>query len=131
MAKEEIGANSVFTGPQKGLTVIGNHCYAFSGSVGVNNSDVEMLSFTTGKDYIVAKITMGSKAGNADDMKFWININGNLIYSGYEALVSMPTQQYLNILIPPNSFVELYARNIGSATNRDMECVLVGKVYEE
>jgi len=113
------------------LNYIGSHVYAHSGSVGVTNAVTDLLSFTTGAEgYIVAKVTIGSKAGHGDDMSFLININGTQVYTGYEALVSMPTQQYLNILLPPGSNVEVKAKNEGSSSERLIECVLVGRIYK-
>jgi len=133
MAREKLGSNAQFVAPNKGLSVIGDHVYAFSGSVPVTGTTnyITLLSFTTApKGYIIAKITMGSKAGHGDDMSFSVSINGNIIYSGYEALVSMPTQQYLNILFPPGSNVLIEARNDGSSDARLVECVIVGRIYE-
>jgi len=133
MAKEKLGLNAQFVAPNKGLSVIGDHVYAFSGSVGITGTSAytTLLSFTTApKGYIIAKITMGSKSGTGDDISFRYSINGNIIYAGYEALVSMPTQQYLNILFPPGSNVLIEARNDGASTERLVECVIVGRIYE-
>ena len=118
------------SGTSSGLNYIGNHVYAHSGSINVNNIDTTLLDFTiAGNQYITAKITIGSKAGHGDDMNMQILINGELIYSSYEALVSMPTQNPLNILLPPESRIVVKARNVGSATDRAMECVILGRVY--
>jgi len=133
MAREKLGSNAQFVAPNKGLSVIGDHVYAFSGSVGVTGTSAytTLLAFSTAaKGYIIAKVALGSKAGHGDDMSFRYSINGNIIYTGYEALVSMPTQQYLNILFPPASNVEIEARNDGSSTERLVECVIVGRIYE-
>jgi len=102
--------------------------YAYSGTVGVNNTDVELLSFNTNSEYIEALVTVSSKAGSGDDMNFWIELNEVLISSGYEALVSMPSQNPLPIIIPPFTKFAFYARNLGSTTAREMQVVVVGKV---
>jgi len=115
------------------LNYIGEHVYAHSGSVGVTGTSAytTLLSFVTGANgYIIAKITMGSKSGTGDDISFSVSINGNIVYTGYEALVSMPTQQYLNILLPPGSNILVKARNDGASTERLVECVIVGRVYK-
>jgi len=102
--------------------------YAYSGTVGVNNTDVKLLSFNTNSEYIEALVTVSSKAGSGDDMKFWIELNEVLISSGYEALVSMPSQNPLPIIIPPFTQFDFYARNLGSTSLREMQVVVVGKV---
>jgi len=38
MSKTKIGSNAIFSGPQKGLTVIEDHCYAYSGSKAATDS---------------------------------------------------------------------------------------------
>ena len=114
----------------KGIRYVGNHVWAHSGSISVTNATTTMLSFhTSATSYILAKITIGSKAGHGDNMDFSFEFNGEQVYSAYEALVSMPTQRPLNILIPPDTFVEIKASNKGSTTGRLMECVIVGRVY--
>ena len=112
------------------LNYIGNHVYAHSGSIDVNNTDVTLLDFSVAANqYITAKITIGSKAGTGDDVNYSVKINGELVYSAYEALVNMPTQNALNILLEPGCRVQIEARNIGSSSGRAMEVVLVGRVY--
>ena len=55
MSKTKKGSNAIFTGPQKGLTTIGKHCYAYSGVVTTASSEATLLDFTTSKDYIYVK----------------------------------------------------------------------------
>ena len=52
MAKKQI---ATFLGPQKGLSVIGGHCYAYSGSQVVGNSETTLLLFETGDYYSLIK----------------------------------------------------------------------------
>ena len=104
------------------------YCWAYSGTFGINNTDVKMLTFTTNSEYLKGLITVSSKAGNGDDMKFWLELNNTLILSGYEALVSMPTQNSAPIIIPPFTTFDFYARNLGSATAREMEVTFIGDV---
>ena len=112
------------------LNYIGDHVYAHSGSIEVNNSDVTLLEFSVaGNQYITAKITIGSQAGTGDDLKYKVLINNEEVYSAYEALVNMPTQNALNILLEPNSRVKIEGRNVGSATGRAVQVVLIGRVY--
>jgi len=122
------GGNPSGTG--KGLNYIGDHAYAHSGIVSVTNTETTLLEFfVSSNQYLIARITIGSQAGSGDDMKMSVLINNEQVYSNYEALVSMPTQNPLHILLPPDSSVKVVAQNVGSASGREMECVIVGRVY--
>ena len=77
MAKERIGSNAIFTGPQKGLTTIGNHCYAFSGMVASSSTPFNLLDFTTGKNYMIIKLLVYYGAqGSGSDIQYKIIFNG-------------------------------------------------------
>ena len=122
------GSNPTGTGST--LNYVGNHAYAHSGAIAVNNSDVVLLEFdVAANQYIVAKITVGSKAGTGDDLSYSVFVDGELVYGAYDALVNMNTQNALNILLPPQSKIRVEGRNLGSASGREMECVVVGRVY--
>ena len=60
MSKTKTGTNAQFTSAGKGLTVIGNHCYAYSGDVPIaQGATVTFFDFTTGKNYIKGLIQVG------------------------------------------------------------------------
>jgi len=83
MARTKIGSNATFTGTQKGLSIIGDHCYAASGEINPNNSTLTALHFTTGKQYIIAKIMWGVDMTDFDtgkDVGLFIKLNGILVY---------------------------------------------------
>ena len=50
MAKKNV---ATFLGTQKGLSIVGNYCYAYSGVVRANGSDTTALDFHTGDSTIV------------------------------------------------------------------------------
>ena len=49
MAKTRIGANAIFSGPQKGLSIIGEHCYAYSGLHASNTTAFTVLNLLQAK----------------------------------------------------------------------------------
>jgi len=109
MAKTRIGSNAIFSGPQKGLSIIGSHCYAFSGEVFVNNTTATLLEFSTGKGYIIAEFTQSVDYGNIGAGKF---IGFNIQYNGVKVVLNnSSTRNYgdnesnqpdiVRILIPP------------------------------
>jgi len=122
------GANPTGTGNT--LNYIGEHVYAHSGAVEVNNTDVTLIEFdVAANQYIIAKITVGSKAGTGDDLSYSVFVDDELVYGAYDALVNMSTQNALNILLPPQSKIRIEGRNLGSSVARAMEVVIVGRVY--
>jgi len=132
MAKTRIGSNAQFTGTGKGLTMIGEHCYSFSGSVDVDDNETELLNFNTGKDYIIAKVQYGLKHDTTNNLIFGITING-LLVTGYAITGGVGDSQlsnYISILIPPLSEVISHAQNASSSSTIPIMCWLNGKIYK-
>ena len=133
MAKTRIGSNAIYSGNQLGLSIIGDHCYAYN-EKGCTNTDITLLKFSTGKYYIVAKVQFGYVENAANSFDYSILFNGNSI-AGY--LVGGAGTQAndnqdnapLNIIIPPLTDVQITAKNISSADERDQIATLTGRVY--
>jgi hypothetical protein len=129
-------------GPQNtastGLTLnyIGDHAYANSGEILVNNNTVEMLNFSTGSFYIVGTFSYGvdqnASLSGSKLLGFTISFNGEKIMQ----LVSQTTASYpildfdnnYEILIPPFTTV-LIESETTNTSNVPTYGVLVGKVY--
>lgn len=129
MTKKNI---AIFTGPQKGLNIIGDHCYAYSGTVSVTGSETTMLDFTTGEQYLKVVIEphgVFSQIGQSQ-ISMAVTINGNTILHTYwdasldSSMYDTPTL----LLIPPLSTVTVtLAQATGS--DKDMQLTLTGRVY--
>ena len=131
MAKTKIGANAIFSGPQKGLSIIGQHCYAYSGLVQVTTAS-EFLSFTTGKDLIVANFQFTLGEDTTDNIVWEVTINGNIISGSLNesGQAGNPLEPLL-ITLPPFSFVEVNATNFtGTPTQRKCYAIVQGRVYD-
>jgi hypothetical protein len=134
MAKERLGSNAIFSGPQKGLTIIGNHCYGYSGSIAITSQIQTMLSFTTGKTYNIVRIqtgiTQNGGGAQSDDIETVIKLNGNVVMS---RMLSHNNEsgllEAIDLLIPPLTFVEVTCDNIQGTTSTPTQVSLVGKVY--
>jgi len=138
MVRPKIGSNAIFSGPQKGLTTIGSHCYAYSGEIIVTNgANSTMLEFTTGKHYIVSKFNFGtgdSQISGSQNIGYQISFNGNIIFSQFSESDSDGTLIYdgaslpVEILIPPLTAVTIE----GFTSDTDnLKCfsMLQGTVY--
>jgi len=132
MAKEKIGSNAIFTGPQKGLSTIGDHCYAYSGIIGITNVETEVLNFSTGKGYITATLQVLNGTTSNEDFLYQAYFN-NVIIGSWHCL--QVTDKEINIpngyeiIIPPNTFVKVTGTNTSSGTSRDHSATITGRVY--
>jgi len=133
---EGVGYGPQFTASVgKSLNIIGNHAYAYSGSIGLpQNTDTTMVEFTTGKYYLKAAIavqgdfnTMGSTATTLK-----INLNGIAIVNsvtsaGNDAIA--PFDYPLKLIIPPLTTVEVILAKADGGTDF-LQVLLTGKVYK-
>ena len=135
MAKEAIGSNATFTGPQAGLTIIGNHCYAYSGIVAVDNNETSLLAFATGKEYVKTKLQITNASDTARDSRYKVYLNEQIIYqygtdvSGEYGSEEDPDPP-LNIIIPPLTAVKVTAMNSENTDSINQVAILTGKVYQ-
>lgn len=79
----KIGSNAQFSGPQKGLTVIGNHAYAYA-SVEASTTSATVLDFQTPSDKIFkSKIEFNPQLeyanGSVGTSRLRIKFNGSVV----------------------------------------------------
>jgi len=132
MARTKLGANAIFSGPQKGLSMIGSHCYAYSGrilSTGSAGADDQLLSFNTGKGYIIADIIFQNDVTSGIDIYFEIKYNGQTVVLNKEAAATITEPWTWILLIPPLTFVEVAWGTQGGGTNFNGTVSISGKVY--
>jgi len=137
--KTRIGSNAIFTGPQQGLTIIGNHCYAYSGGLEIDNDpDVTMLEFTTGKQYIIAKLSFGTRDTDLSvntHIGYEIYFNGRIVFTTFSLSDSDGTLFYdgacfpQEILIPPLTAVKIEGFT-SDPNNISCFMMLNGSVYQ-
>jgi hypothetical protein len=132
MAKERIGSNAIFTGPQKGLTTIGDHCYAYSGASSITSGSYsEVLNFTTGKQYILADLQLSSLESTGSDLYYKITLNGVEVVAQFNnnAYQTYPYGMTpIQLLFPPNSIVIISAQR-GSGSDYNVYASIRGKIY--
>lgn len=133
MAKTRIGSNATFTGAQKGLTILGSHCMAYSGVVIVNNTETDLCNFTTGKGYIIAQVHFSYMEDVTESYLYSVYFNGIKV----QGFIRYGKKDYkdsnetpLNIMIPPLTQVRLTADNISDSNARGQLASLVGRVYD-
>jgi len=123
------GTNAIFTGTQKGLTIIGNHCYAYSGSKATSATPTNFLEFTTGKHYIIAKLQPAYFSSYTGNISFLIKFNGQDVqYAEVTSSRDYTPYDEIHLLIPPLTFVEVVLDNLDGGS--DLAGVsITGRVY--
>ena len=130
MAKTKIG--TTFLGPQKGLSIVGDHCMAYSGEVTVANNEVFLLDFfSPGKRYIIGEVQLGSKGAGNEDFDFEIYFNGLVVFSSkFENQASANIGPWpITLMIPPSTKVKMSLQNVVGSDARIWTVGLVGRVY--
>jgi len=121
-----------FTGPAEALELVGDHCFAYSGSIlnsntgGANNT---ALKFTSGNFYAVTNISwVSDSADTGQDEYISIKMNGQTVWEGRFNFADIATnEQPLPFLIPAYTDFELLWGMQSDA--KHVTVVLVGRVY--
>jgi len=117
------------------LNIIGNHAYAYSGPIVVNNTTKTALAFHTNTQYIDSKIQLGgvtADMGGSKKIGMIISFNGQQVSKN---ITMTNTAHAFNdmdpivLIIPPNTNVtiEIYTDNAGDIS---YFATLTGRVYQ-
>jgi len=124
------GSNPSGTGSS--INYIGNHAYGYSGVIAVDNVEKSLLQFSTGSLYIVAKVQFNTGGSGNKDFLYKIKVNSEVvqeyIYTGSPADRAR-ADNYIPILLPPNSNVVMSAQNVENTDAVDQIVSIVGRVY--
>ena len=125
-------ASTASTG--KGIRYIGDYCYAYSGAVSVSNTETDLLNFTTGSGLIVGRLQFRyATAGTAEigeDFTFRLYLNQEFIMSSRgKADTEWFAEQYVKLILPPNTLVKVTTENVTDSDSRGMAALLTGRVY--
>jgi len=118
-----------------GIRYISNWTYAYSGTINVTATPINLLEFTTGSGLIVAKLKVmqSTAAAEADDVLASLLFNGLYIFRmvlGKNAFQEFDPNSAtaVDIIIPPRTLVQVELDNL-SGTDADMSALLTGRVY--
>lgn len=137
MANLKIGSNAQFLGGNLGLSIIGNHCYAYSGDFTASTTPATRLSFTTGKYYIVGEIRFAGmidpvNAGSGGIGTMTMKMNDIIVlYSKTDAASEqMEAANVAPIIIPPLTTVLIEQDAANNESGYHGSINIVGRVYE-
>jgi len=131
MAEASVTPEASVVSPGLGIRYIGDYAYAYSGEISVTNTETDLLNFTSGSGFIVAKIQFHYVIISGDDFQYNIKLNDILI-AGYNVTASTyntNVDNFIPLLIPPGTKVTCTAQNIQEATGRGQTVMLIGRVY--
>ena len=116
------------------LNYIGDHAFAYSGIVSVGSAGQDtpstLLDFTTGREYIVAKMhaMRGYTANEAHNYLWLVKLNGETIYEFFDSNADF-NENPIHLLIPSFSRVEITTQNSSAATDNNVGFTVLGRVY--
>jgi len=131
-----LGVSNSFTGPAEALEIIGNHAYAYSGEILVNNNTVTMFEFTSGNYYFFGTFTYGvDQNGSLYGSKligFTVEMNGSkimqLVTQTTTTMTMLDFDNNYNILIPPYTSVKVESETTNT-TDVPTYGMFVGEIY--
>ena len=120
-----------FTGPAEALEVIGNHAYAYSGQVAVNDSETNFFSFTSGNYYTLADLQVFNFSNSSDDMQYKVYLNEGLVASWLPPTSTnlQEPPQPVSLLISPYTQVKITGINLGSSAGRNHTASITARIY--
>jgi len=127
MAKKNI---ATFLGTQKGLTVLGNHCMAYSGTFNPTSSVTTFLEFTSGgKEYIVGTVEINADWAGTGGTNMVVEIYLNGIRVVFEQDVGndyVPGDTEFKLIIPPLTTLRVDL----TATTAKANANFTGRIYD-
>ena len=113
------------------LKYIGEHAFAYSGTITVDDNETDLLNFTSGSGYIVAKIMFNYAAESSNNFTYRIRFNEAVVqlYIVDHTLQYTEPDNFINVIIPPFTTVRCTAKNDTGDSGRLQICSLTGRVY--
>jgi len=130
---------ATFLAPNLGLSIAGNHAYAYSGTFESVNGEQTMLSFTTGNYYTVGTFTFNGPvrmafATSGGNAVYQISFNDQVVALGRVDTITSNTppaqNQLQEVVIPPNTAVTLIARCGEDIATELITATFSGRVYD-
>jgi hypothetical protein len=131
---EGVGYGPQFTASiGKTLNYIGDHAYAFSGLINVQNTDDTFLLFDTSSEYMVGHFQCYNGSNTAEQIRWDIFFNDILIIQFNQegrgsAFRGQGADQ--DIVIPPFTQVKVTGLNSGSSVDVNGFVAFTGKIYK-
>jgi len=128
------GGSNVVAGAGKDLNYIGNHCYAYSGSIANDGSnETTLLEFQTSKKYIKGTVQTGAShtGDHADTFRFRVYFNDIVVYDFLDDAGQYYTDPHIpiNIVVPPFTNVKVTGANVASSAAKLIMAIVTGRLH--
>jgi len=130
MAPVQPDSGTISTG--QSIRYLGDYAWCYTGSVGVGASETTVLETQTGSGLLVADMLLTYVfVGSNDGMEWQIYLN-DIVMAGAKDNGPQYYTEFNNplpLILPPFTKLKATAKNVTSATERNMAVVLTGRVY--
>ena len=116
-----------------GIRYLGTYAYAYSGVIGVADSTVELLNFTTGTGILKAhtQFFYAEDSRDSEDIRYRVKLNGAVVQQGIIGVSDFEAWVYgFLLIIPPFTEVICDALNVVSSSTRNQAVTITGRVYD-
>jgi hypothetical protein len=124
------GGGSNPSGTGTGLNYVGNHAFAYSGEVSVNDNETTMLDFTLGANqYFVGKVQFSYYGGTNQDCQHNIKINGELVQRYRVTQAYTEPDIFIPIIFVGGDRVQLTSKNATDSASLTTIVSVTGRIY--
>jgi len=129
-----LGVSNSFTGPSLSFELLGDHGYAYSGSVTLaQNTETTMCEYRSGNYSTVAGLTVQGNfdAMGSSSLAVKISLNGSVIVESETSASNdsiAPFDNPIPVIIPPYTEVKITLTKTASG-NHAMQTLLNGRIY--
>ena len=126
---------ATFLAPNKGLSIVGTHCYAYSGVVASAGSQsaatTSTLLFTSGKYYAKVKLSFSNdNIQTTANSYYLIKFNDQIVYKAEQEnnMDTVTNPIVIHMIIPPLTKMETLVGT--NADAHDFTTLIAGRVYD-
>ena len=111
------------------FNTIGDHGYAYSGNIDIDNNVTTMLDFSTGNYYVIATYQPGYVQKTGDDYDFQLTFDDQAICGIHQEVLHQTPLTPIQLLIPPYTRVVVTGQNTTDTSTNGVFVNIVGRVY--
>jgi len=113
------------------LNVIGNHAYAYSGILDIDNNETTLIEFTSGNFSLVGEWQGYYYEATATSDYRWVLYFNDIKIESFiaEAAIRGNSRSPLKLIIPPFTVVKITGQNVEDSGQREIMASITGRIY--